>query len=117
MTTALTYVIKFVDDMDAAVRFHAGALGLPLRFQSPEWTEFETGSTTLALHAASSEHPSGTCELGLQVDDVERFYAERIAEGVEAIEPPSDLHGMRIAKLRAADGGAFSVSGPPASHG
>jgi hypothetical protein len=49
MTTSLTYVIKFVEDMDKAVRFHVDQLELKLRFQSPEWSEFETGATTIAL--------------------------------------------------------------------
>ena len=55
MTTQLSYVIKYVGDMSAAVRFYQEQLGLKLRFQSAEWSEFETGSTTLALHAASAE--------------------------------------------------------------
>jgi len=45
MATLLTYVIKFVADMDKAVRFHVDQLGLTLRFQSPEWSEFDTGAT------------------------------------------------------------------------
>jgi hypothetical protein len=49
MTTQLTYVIRFVADMPAATAFFHDALGVTLRFQSPGWTEFETGTTTLAL--------------------------------------------------------------------
>ncbi len=48
----LDYAIKFVGDMDSAVEFYRDALGLPLKFQSPFWSEFETGETTLALHPA-----------------------------------------------------------------
>ena len=53
----LNYVIKFVDDMDRAVKFHRDMLGLPLKFESPEWSEFVTGDTTLALHKASAKTP------------------------------------------------------------
>src|SRR6516162_4791386 len=49
----LKYVIKFVADMDNAVKFYQDTLGLPLRFQSPGWSEFVTGETSLALHPAS----------------------------------------------------------------
>jgi len=35
MATALTYAIKFVQDMDKAVKFHVDELELKLRFQSP----------------------------------------------------------------------------------
>jgi hypothetical protein len=111
MSATLVYTIKFVSNMDDAVRFHATHLGLGLRFQSPEWSEFETGPTTLALHKSSVEHPAGTCQLGFRVSDVDRFYAERTAQGVEAVAPPTDLHGQRIAKLRDLDGAEFSVSG------
>jgi hypothetical protein len=53
----LTYAIKFVADMDHAIRFHRDTLGLPLKFQSPGWSEFATGDTTLALHPASEKAP------------------------------------------------------------
>ena len=109
--TTLAYAIKFVGDMDVAVRFHVEQLGLKLRFTSPEWSELDTGPTTLALHKASFEHPAGTCQLGFRVADVDRFCAERAAQGVEILAAPTDLHGQRIAKLRDADGIEFSVSG------
>jgi predicted enzyme related to lactoylglutathione lyase len=111
MSTALSYAIKFVGNMDAAVQFHVAHLGLKLRFQSPEWSEFETGPTTLALHEASVEHPAGTCQLGFRVPDIDRFYSERTKQGIATVEPPTDLHGQRIAKLRDMDGAVFSVSG------
>jgi lactoylglutathione lyase len=113
MSADLTYAIKFVSDMKAAVDFHSNQVGLKLRFESPEWSEFETGTTTLALHHASAEHPDGTYELGFKVPDVDRFCAERGAQGVQVVQAPTDLHGLRIAKLRYPDGSEFSVSGSP----
>jgi lactoylglutathione lyase len=44
----LGYVIKFVDDTNRAVKFYRDVLGLPLKFESPGWSEFVTGETTLA---------------------------------------------------------------------
>jgi lactoylglutathione lyase len=111
MTTSMTYAIKFVGNMDAAVRFHVAQLGLQLRFQSPEWSEFETGQTTLALHQASAEHPAGSCELGFGVPDIERFFAAQTAQGTQIVQAPSELHGRRIMKVRDADGAEVSVSG------
>ncbi|MBV8210451.1 MAG: hypothetical protein JO133_10360 [Burkholderiaceae bacterium] len=110
MSATLTYVIKFVGNMNEAVRFHVSQLGLQLRFESPEWTEFDTGSTVLALHAASKEHPPGTCQLGFSVSNADAFCAERAAAGVKIVSAPVDLHGLRIAKLRDSDGAEFSVS-------
>ena len=42
-TMKFNYVIEFVTDMDRAVKFYRDALGLPLKFQSPGWSEFSTG--------------------------------------------------------------------------
>ena len=55
----LSYAIKYVADMDRAIAFHRDVLGLELKFQSPFWTEFATGETTLALHPAMDEHKPG----------------------------------------------------------
>jgi catechol 2,3-dioxygenase-like lactoylglutathione lyase family enzyme len=49
------YVIKVVADMDKAVKFCRDVLGLKLKFESPGWSEFVTGETTLALHPASDK--------------------------------------------------------------
>jgi hypothetical protein len=35
MTTTFVYAIKYVADMNAAIRFHREQLGLELRFESP----------------------------------------------------------------------------------
>ena len=43
MAPRLTYVMKFVADMNRAVAFHRDVLGLSLKFQSPGWSEFDTG--------------------------------------------------------------------------
>jgi lactoylglutathione lyase len=39
----LNYVIEFVADMDRAERLYRDVLGLPLKFQTPGWSEFSTG--------------------------------------------------------------------------
>ena len=70
----LGYVIKFVADMNRAVKFYRDVLGLPLKFESPGWSEFVTGETTLALHPASEENSAGTVELGFTVADIQKFH-------------------------------------------
>ena len=111
MSTSLTYAIRFVANMDSAVRFYSSQLGLRLRFESPEWSEFDTGQTTLALHIASKENPAGTCQLGFRTQDIDAFCSEAERQGVRVLEQPKELHGQRIAKLRDPDGATFSVSG------
>ena len=59
MQTQLRYVIKFVAGMDKAVKFHRDVLSLKVKSESPDWSEFVTGGTTLALHPASDKNPAG----------------------------------------------------------
>ena len=108
----LTYAIKYVADMDAAVAFHRDVLGLDLKFQSPFWSEFATGETTLALHQASEENVPGSVQLGYAADDLGKFYARRDELGLSFTQPPTEMHGMHIARFTDADGAETSVSGP-----
>src|SRR4030095_2534544 len=111
MIVRLTYVIKYVADMELAVKFYKEHLGVSLRFQSPKWSEFETGETTLALHPASAEHPAGTSQLGFGTPDIDGFYAEKKARGVEFTSAPTETLGSRIAKFQDSEGAECSVSG------
>jgi len=63
-------------------------LGLKMKFESPGWSEFVTGETTLALHPASEKNPAGKVELGFTVPDVEAFYRDMSAKGVLFSMPP-----------------------------
>ena len=107
----LTYVMKFVADMDRAVAFYRDTLGLTLRFQSPGWSEFDTGETTLALHAASDRKPAGSVELGFGVADVDAFHREKAAAGVAFTRPPETEHGVKLAAFLDCEGAEVGVSG------
>jgi lactoylglutathione lyase len=113
MAGKLTYVIKFVADMDRAVKFYRDVLGLPLKFQSPGWSEFETGETTLALHSASAKNPAGAVELGLTVPNLQEFYREMSQKGVQFTMPPTKQDfGADLAQFVDSEGGHCSVNGP-----
>ena len=107
----LSYVMKFVADMDKAVGFYRDTLGLELRFQSPEWSEFATGQTTLALHLASDRNPAGRVELGFGVDDIDALHRDLTAKGVVFTRPPVDEHGTKLASFLDCEGSQVSVSG------
>jgi len=112
MPAKLTYAIKFVADMDRAVRFHRDTLGLPLKFESPGWSEFITGETTLALHPASEKNPAGKVELGFQAEDLRKFHQEMVAKGVKFTMPPAKQDfGGYLAQFTDSEGGHYSVSG------
>ncbi|MBL9098219.1 MAG: VOC family protein [Alphaproteobacteria bacterium] len=111
MQAKLAYVIKFVGRMDEAVRYHRDTLGLTLKFQSPEWSEFQTGDVTLALHAASKDNPPGKVQLGYNVDDLTALYENRGANGIDFTSPPRAQHGTVLAKFRDNEGSDCSISG------
>ncbi len=54
----VNYAIVFVSDMKRSVEFYRDVLGLPLKFESPGWTEFATDGATLALHACKESTPA-----------------------------------------------------------
>jgi predicted enzyme related to lactoylglutathione lyase len=107
----LTYAIKYVADMDKAVAFHRDVLGLALKFASPFWTEFDTGGTTLALHAADAAHPAGGVQLGFGSEDLAAFYAAREANGVAFTQEPTPMHGHTIARFLDSEGAETSLGG------
>ncbi|HEX2710847.1 MAG TPA: VOC family protein [Candidatus Acidoferrales bacterium] len=111
MASRLSYVIKFVADMDRAVAFYRDTLGFPLKFQSPGWSEFISGETTLALHAADADHPAGGIRLGLQVPDLQAFYEEMTAQGIRFTMPPTMQFGVLLAEFLDSEGAGVSVSG------
>lgn len=106
----LTYAIKFVSNMDEAASFYREKLKLKPGFQSPFWSEFETGETRLALHPASDQNPAGTVQLGFTTEDLEGFYASREANGIDFAKPPADEHGTKIARIVDPDGAEISLS-------
>lgn len=111
MTTKLSYVIEFVADMDRTVKFYRDVVGLPLKFQSPGWSEFATGETSLGLHPASEKNPAGKLEMGFNVPDIQKFHGEMRAKGVMFSMPPKKQDfGGTLAQFVDSEGAHVSVS-------
>jgi lactoylglutathione lyase len=117
----LSYAIVFVSDMARSVAFYRDVVGLPLKFDSPEWSEFVTDGATLALHRADPERDSpadtsaspasaGTCRPGLTVLDLDAFHSRMVENDVICTQQPKDLFGSKIAQYLDPDGLAISVS-------
>ncbi|HEX9761374.1 MAG TPA: VOC family protein [Candidatus Acidoferrales bacterium] len=112
MSVRLAYAILFVADMERAVKFYRDTVGFPLRFQSPHWTEFSTGATTLALHIASEQNPAGMMKMGVATGDLQAFYNDMKAKGVEFTMPPTKQDfGGELAEFKDADGARITASG------
>ena len=65
---------------------------------------------TLALHAASAEHPTGTVELGFGVADVRAFYQAKSSAGVKFTQSPRTEHGLILASFVDTEGAECGVS-------
>lgn len=115
----VNYAIVIVSDMKRAVAFYRDAIGLTLKFESPEWTEFLTEGATLAIHLSRGPKaaedpalsPAGRCRPGFSVSDLDAFHARMVAHGVRCIAPPHEVFGARLAHYADPDGLMFSVAG------
>ena len=108
----LAYVMVFVADMKRSVAFYRDQVGLKPRFTSPEWSEFDTGGTILALHPMGPNNPAGTSEVAVTVQDLNAFYAARKAAGVTFSGPPkAQTYGAPLTEMRDPDGALISVGG------
>jgi lactoylglutathione lyase len=105
MFNQIDYTMVIVSDMARSVEFYRDRLGIPLKFQSPEWTEFATGATTLALHGGGVSQPpssggkdktAGTCSIGFNVENVDQTYEELKEKGVIFVMPPTQREGEGI---------------------
>ncbi len=114
----VNYAIVFVSDMGRSVAFYRDLLGLPLRFESPGWSEFATEGATLALHASDSPAMSekradleraGSCRPGLSVPDLDEFHQKMVANSVPCIQEPQTVFGARLAQYSDPDGLSISV--------
>jgi predicted enzyme related to lactoylglutathione lyase len=107
----LNYVIEFVADMGRAVSFYRDVLGLPLKFESPGWSEFSTGETSLGLHPASETNPAGSIELGFNVTNLAKFLHDMSEKGVQFSLPPTKQDfGGTLAQFVDSEGRRCSVA-------
>jgi lactoylglutathione lyase len=113
----VNYAIVFVSDMKRSVLFYRDVLGLPLKFESPGWTEFATDGATLALHGtvvpiSDKDIPRqapGRCRPGLSVPNLDEFHKRMVEMGVHCLQEPTEVFGVRVAQYLDPDGLAISV--------
>lgn len=113
----IDYIMVTVSDMTRSVEFYRHRLGLGLKFASPDWTEFESGGTTLVLHGGGQQRGqvdevetgpkyAGTCSIGFSVQNVEQIYRELLARDVIFTMPPTlqEKEGIQLAVCVDPDG-------------
>lgn len=113
------YIMITVSNMARSVAFYKDKLGIPMKFGTPEWTEFQTGTTTLALHGGGTPkeaprdpnaHYAGTCSIGFNVDNLDLAYEQLQAKGVVFVMPPTAREGEGIKLAVALDPDGLAIS-------
>ncbi len=121
MFKQIDYVMIGVSNMDQSVGFYKDTLGIPLKYKTNEWTEFETGATTLALHlskpriastTAQRELVAGTSSIGFNVTDVEKTYQELKSKNVRFVMEPKmrEEEGIKLAVFLDPDDMEISIA-------
>jgi lactoylglutathione lyase len=111
------YIILIVKDLERALQFYTGVLGLRLGHRSGDYAQLDTGATRLALYTRSAmakilrmslDAPAANApgfEIGFKVADVDAAFSELVACGAPAVVPPTDrFWGQRTAYVRDPDG-------------
>ncbi len=119
----LNYVFVLVSEMQRSVEFYRDVLGLPLKFESPGWSEFANDGSTIALRPGGPAEPprpvrgrlpAGVCHLGFEVEDLDAFHQKMESNGVRCAEPPRKQDfGGRLAVYADPDGLPISVAETP----
>jgi lactoylglutathione lyase len=124
MFSKVDYIMVNVSDMSRSVAFYRDVLGLTLKFESPGWSEFQTGATTLALHLAPARvggegraaagPVAGTCSIGFSVEDLDATHRELAARGARFVVAPTEQpnEGIRLAVCADPDGLGISFAEP-----
>jgi lactoylglutathione lyase len=117
----LDYIMVMVENMNRSIEFYRDVLGLPLKFSSDSWTEFNAGTTTLALHgggkrqtesATSEPHRdmAGTASIGFNVDDAQAVYEHFKSKGVKFTLTPTPRQNEGIILAVAVDPDGLEIS-------
>jgi lactoylglutathione lyase len=121
MFKQIDYVMIGVSNMERSVAFYKDILGIPLKYKTNEWTEFQTGTTTLALHLSKAridpatmqrEIIAGTSSIGFTVADLDKTYQELKSKNVRFVMEPKIRadEGIKLAVCLDPDGMEISIS-------
>lgn len=108
----LDHVYYWTADMDRAVTFYEGVLGLRLlRREESSWAEFDAGAIRFALHGAVEGHPvdPGGATAVFEVDDLDAARIVLEGKGVE-LSHVGEVEGLaRFASFRDPDGNTVQI--------
>lgn len=105
-----------VTDMQRAVAFYSGTLGLSVESQQDEWAELSTDGLTIGLNARDEETagPEGGAVLAFRpaapIDDA---VSELVGKGVEFVGEVSEHPWGKVASFHDPDGNSLQLYEPP----
>ena len=102
-----------VTDLSQAVTFYRDLLGLPLKYQFPDYAGFDVGGVELGLKRWGGKEPprEGEPVVNFLVDDVGRAFRELSGKGVRFTKGPEDTPwGGRIALFQDPDGNTLQLT-------
>ena len=119
----LDYVVLIVSDLDRALAFYTGTLGLTLQHRAEKYAQMKAGMTRLALYTRDAmaetlgtalDRPSASApafELGFKVTDCDAAFAELVGAGAPVVVPPTlRSWGQRTAYVRDPDGNLIELA-------
>ena len=86
MQKKISVVMVGVRNMNRAVRFYRSALKLPLKFQTPDYSEFQTGGAVLALEKRKKVAATGA-SFTLPTRNIKRDRQELVRHKVKFWKP------------------------------
>jgi lactoylglutathione lyase len=120
-------VVLLVANMKRSINFYKNILGLPIKRQSRDWTEFFNDGTVLALHPAKKKDKlksGSTILIGFMVNDLDysvkqlkkkkvKFFKQLKKEpfGKHTIILDPDGHLISIAELKEKSAEGFDLLG------
>jgi lactoylglutathione lyase len=120
-------VIVLVSNMEKSIKFYRDTLGLPIKTNSKDWTEFFNNDTVLALHPAKKKSNIKTGSgmlVGFEVGDLRatvkklkekkvKFFKKPKEEpfGKHAIVQDPDGHLISIAEIKEKSAEGFDLLG------
>lgn len=105
-------VILLVSDMDKSMKFYRDVLELPVKNTSPEWVEFFSSGTVLALHPSKNKtrtKNSGVL-VGFMVSDLESVAQKLKDKNVQFFKKPKEESFGKHAIIVDPDGHLISIA-------
>ncbi|HEX7286789.1 MAG TPA: VOC family protein [Candidatus Angelobacter sp.] len=112
----ISNIMLGVRDLEQALAFYHGKLGLPVTVQEPQIALLNAGPVGLGLspgHARMAPHVAGATEVVFQVEHVRAAFAALEQQGITFMNQPRQATPTDwVAHFRDPDGHLLSIFGP-----